>query len=953
MMNSKARNRGGRLNQGGRSDKRQMNYTQDRPMRSNNPRGPVGDRNISIDGVYKNQRYTHVVFSLVGFNVQVQVKNGKVYEGVLKTVSPKGDIVLEVAHVLGEGEGLATPSKDQVIPKLIVKQQDVIMVTASSVDLDHAVKDTFTDTGISKFNGEMMEKDLRELQPWECEGSDEISLEGDGDRSSNGWDVNDMFHTNATQFNVKTSYDESMEQYTTKLERENTEEYRQREEHARKIAEDIERNPNYRKRQELENINGDDEESRFSSVVRPGEGEAPTSHPGTGGSGKYVPPYKRQVSGGRPNSSRGGYNSQAPGRPSQQTPQLSTESVNGTSEVPGRPPVPASTAGPTVKTSQVPNEHSQSADKQEHPSPSQAKTGGRFKRDKQIEELKRFSSDFKLDDTKDSMREREKDKDSNVIKESVSETKDTSVVSTASPCTTTSVTVVSEADSSNNRGSNRVSSADSGSKTAVSASKQEVSSSVSTSSASQSAEQRAEGDSSSFSVSETKSTVKEPQAMDTALSQAEKKSMLNANAKEFVPKFSLASSQQIPTPPRPQTQSPIVHVGPNVMNPGMYQPQLFMNPANIVMNSQQPQQQQAMIGLKNHPPKRAVVSVKPDYTQSAVQAATGQPLLANSQPYMYMLPPQPTGFLGQVMPMPAAQPSGQRFMTPTSVQGMVPNSMHGSVDQGPQTMQSFNMYVSQPGPMPAHMAPHPQHLPHVIPNSQQGQQMNPSLPSGGGPHHQHPAPSPVHTNPSQPGAVNPGQHPPSSGTPQPPQGYPGNLQNHPPLQPSPHNQTSPQNMQNMPYPFTSHGGHQMQMQGHGAGGGQNFSAPQQQQPGVPTSTTYSVQGHQHHHSNPHMQGQPQFVMMPSNQHHPPSGQMNHHHPHLTQFQGHHMSGGGNMQPHLMSQSGVQGIPQNPGAQGPLAQHQMQHFMSSGLAAAALSSAIHTRPEHFIVQHIRK
>jgi len=30
----------------------------------------------------------------------------------------------------------------------------------------------------------------------------------------NGWDVNEMFHTNAERFNVQSSYDETMAQYT-------------------------------------------------------------------------------------------------------------------------------------------------------------------------------------------------------------------------------------------------------------------------------------------------------------------------------------------------------------------------------------------------------------------------------------------------------------------------------------------------------------------------------------------------------------------------------------------------------------------------------------------------------------------------------------------------------------------------------------------------------------------
>ena len=44
--------------------------------------------------------------------------------------------------------------------------------------------DSFTDTGISKFNGELKEKEMKELQPWDSEGGDEISLDGTGDKSS-------------------------------------------------------------------------------------------------------------------------------------------------------------------------------------------------------------------------------------------------------------------------------------------------------------------------------------------------------------------------------------------------------------------------------------------------------------------------------------------------------------------------------------------------------------------------------------------------------------------------------------------------------------------------------------------------------------------------------------------------------------------------------------------------
>ena len=165
--------------------------------------------------------------------------------------------------------------------------------------------------------------------------------------------------------------------------------------------------------------------------------------------------------------------------------------------------------------------------------------------------------------------------------------------------------------------------------------------------------------------------------------------------------------------------------------------------------------------------------------------------------------------------------------------------------------------------MPAHITHsqfnHPNQY-HVISNSQtqQANQMNPSMQSGGHGGH-HPAPSPVHTNPNQQN-MNPGPHPPSSGTPQPPQGYPqATLQ--PPLQPSPHNNpTSPQNMQPMPYQYSGGAGHHppVQMVQGSAGGGHQFSVQQQQHQSsgnVPTSVTYSMQ--QHH--SPQLQ---QIVMMP-------------------------------------------------------------------------------------------
>lgn len=928
-LNSK-RNRGGRMNSGSRTDKRQL-YSQDRQQRN---RGQVNEKNLYIDGVYKNQRLTNVVLSMVGSNVQVQVKNGLVYEGIFKTCSPNGDIVFDYVHMVednGNGGPVQsnTPSKDRIIPRMIVKLTDLVSLTAANLDLDYAVKDSFTDAGISKYNGEVKEKEMRELQPWESEGGDEITLDGTGDKSSNGWDANDMFHTNAVQFNVQSSYDESLEQYTTRLERGNSEEYRRREQQASKLAAEIERCDSYKKHIALENGEGDDEEAAFSAVVRPGESSSQSQPTGSGGPGKYIPPNKRAMgSGGMGKSGRGGYNTSQSNRsiPSQQqqqqqqaqsatqvSPQSPTENING--EETGRPAIPASTAGPTVKTSPVGHDHGSQiqTDKQDHGPhlTHTSKVEGKKAmkgRDEQIKELKEFSSNFKLDENKDSCKDKDKEKErEHGVKDSKEKVS------------------VERKESVNEE-------KDCGSEKVVPESRKSSQPAVPVTSASQASSVLPEEKHSEPSAANTPESNKgnTEQSPDKS-SDIVEKSTLNPNAKEFNPNAKSfqpkqATQQQIPTPPRPQTQSPMnilnIQAQPVFQSPGQHF--MMQTPHTMVLNNTaagaQPQY--------NVRPKRAVVSVKPDYPASAVQAATGQPLLAQSaQPgYMYiqhqMMPPQPTGYqMGQVMPMPAANPSGQRFMTPTSVQGVQPSSMHhaSGMEQNNPALQASQVYMTTPnqGPMPAHMShashfTHPNHIIMSNPNNQQPQQnsqINPPPMSAANTHH-HPAPSPVHTNPNQP-SMNPGPHPPSSGTPQPPQGYPqATLQAHPPLQASPHNPTSPQTMQQMHYqPYTSHG-HPMQMQG--SAGGQQFSSVPQQS-SMPTSVTYSMQAHTH--QSPQMQ--PQIVMMP------PPGPMNN--PHLqSQFQGHHPVPG-TVQPQLMSQSGVQGLPGQTPGQGP--HHQMQHYLS--------------------------
>uniref|UniRef100_A0A8C8RLK1 Ataxin 2 like n=1 Tax=Pelusios castaneus TaxID=367368 RepID=A0A8C8RLK1_9SAUR len=241
-----------------------------------------------------------------GSTCDVKVKNDSTFEGIFKTLSSKFELAVDAVHRKTPDQ-LVGPKREDIVDTMVFKPTDVMLVHFHNVDFNYATKDKFTDSAIamnSKVNGEHKEK---VLQRWEGGdgNSDEYDLESD---MSNGWDPNEMFKFNEETYGVKTTYDSSLSSYTVPLEKDNSEEFRQREARAAQLAREIESSPQYRLRIAMENDDGRTEEEKHSSVQRQVSGRDSPSLASR--EGKYIPLPQRVREGSRGgvrcSSSRGG-----------------------------------------------------------------------------------------------------------------------------------------------------------------------------------------------------------------------------------------------------------------------------------------------------------------------------------------------------------------------------------------------------------------------------------------------------------------------------------------------------------------------------------------------------------------------------------------------------------------------------------------------------------------------
>ncbi|KAG8431992.1 hypothetical protein GDO86_018221, partial [Hymenochirus boettgeri] len=259
-----------------------------------------------FEGVYNNSRMLHFLTAVVGSTCDVRVRNGNIFEGIFKTLSSRFELAVDAVHKITSDQVMG-PKREDIIDTMIFKPSDVAVVRFRNVDFNYATKDKFTDSAIamnSKVNGEHKEKILMRWDAGES-GNEDYDLDSD---MSNGWDPNDMFKFNEDNYGIKTTYDSSLSSYTVPLEKDNTEEFRQREARATQLAREIESSPQYRARIAIENDDCRTEEEKHSAVLRP---NSDRDSPNLGSrDGKYIPLPQRVRDGARggirTSSTRGG-----------------------------------------------------------------------------------------------------------------------------------------------------------------------------------------------------------------------------------------------------------------------------------------------------------------------------------------------------------------------------------------------------------------------------------------------------------------------------------------------------------------------------------------------------------------------------------------------------------------------------------------------------------------------
>lgn len=211
---------------------------------------------------YNNHPLTSAFIMLVGLEVQIQKLDGDIYEGILETVSPQ--VQISLSHATKIGGPTANGVNEPACEKIVFPFCDVLYCKASNVDLEYGKRDSLQiDSEISRNTGPSVN---RELVQWKGDTPDGVAELLESIEMNGSFDVDEMLRVNEEKHGVKSTYDITMSDYMTPIEKSNPELYREQERRAEKVAREMQTDPSYK---ELDNVDsGYNEEEMFSSVTR-------------------------------------------------------------------------------------------------------------------------------------------------------------------------------------------------------------------------------------------------------------------------------------------------------------------------------------------------------------------------------------------------------------------------------------------------------------------------------------------------------------------------------------------------------------------------------------------------------------------------------------------------------------------------------------------------------------
>lgn len=243
------------------------------------PHKPQED-GVMLRGVHANPTLLSLINDTIGREVVVETRDGGKYDGIFAGCDPDFKVGLRIAHPLpAEGVKQLLPHKDDIIEKLTFDNSDVLCVSVVMHE-EKRIKGFATDQEYHSRNGTFSDssQDLSaDLERWEADGDDDFEdaqsansgkggirdfdLEDDAQSTKSGrgggsrgvvWSPDEMFQANSA-LGVKTTFDDSLSQYTTAQ----VEGDKKARDEAEKIARAIERDPLSKSHARLEN---DDEE---------------------------------------------------------------------------------------------------------------------------------------------------------------------------------------------------------------------------------------------------------------------------------------------------------------------------------------------------------------------------------------------------------------------------------------------------------------------------------------------------------------------------------------------------------------------------------------------------------------------------------------------------------------------------------------------------------------------